>query len=117
MITTNTVTPSTTGADGHALPLYVNNTGSINDSFNLAVGPLTPVPAGWSVVFRADGGARRLLDGRREPHHTGTINAGANRLICAEVTVPVTTSGQAARGQPRTSTSRRPPRSTARSPT
>src|SRR5512139_1647441 len=98
VITTNPVVPSTTGAVTTRFRLYVNNTGSINDSFNLAVGPLTPVPAGWAVVFRADGGVGDCSTVGASLTNTGTVNAGAARLVCAEVTVPATTSGQAAPG-------------------
>ena len=96
VITTNTVTPSTTAPTVTRFQLYVNNTGAINDSFNLAVAG-APGP-GWSVVFRADGGAGNCSTVGASLTNTGTINAGANRLVCAEVTVPVTTSGQAAPG-------------------
>jgi len=98
VITTNPLAPSTTGPVATRFRVYVNNTGSINDSFNLAVGPLTTVPAGWSVVFRADGGAGDCSTAGASLTNTGTINAGAARLVCAEVTVPATTSGQAAPG-------------------
>ena len=98
VITTNPLTPSTTGPVATRFRVYVNNTGSINDSFNLAVGPLTPVPAGWSVVFQADGGVGDCSTVGASLTNTGTINAGAARLVCAEVTVPATTSGQAAPG-------------------
>ncbi len=98
VITTNTVTPSSTGPTVTRFLVYVNNTGSINDSFNLAMGPLTPVPAGWSVVFRADGGSGNCTTVGASLTNTGTINAGTARLICVEVTVPITTSSQAAPG-------------------
>ena len=95
VITTNTVTPSTTSATVTRFRLHVNNTGAINDSFNLSV---AGTPAGWSVVFRADGGVGDCSTVGTSLTTTGTVNAGANRLVCAEVTVPVTTSGQAAAG-------------------
>ncbi|MBL0140671.1 MAG: DUF11 domain-containing protein [Betaproteobacteria bacterium] len=98
VITTNIVTPSTTGPTVTRFRVFVNNTGAINDSFNLAMGPLTPVPAGWSVVFRADGGVGDCSTVGASLTNTGTINAGAARLICAETTVPITTSNQAAPG-------------------
>jgi len=93
VITTNPVTPSTTGPTLTRFRLYVNNTGAINDSFNLAT---AGTPAGWSMVFRADGGANDCSTVGASLTNTGTINAGTARLICAEVTVPITTSGQAA---------------------
>jgi uncharacterized repeat protein (TIGR01451 family) len=55
-------------------------------------------PAGWSVVFTNDGGAGTCATTGSTITSTGTINAGANKLVCAEVTVPATTSGQATPG-------------------
>mgnify|MGYP001179133965 CR=1 FL=1 len=95
VITTNVVTPSTTGPTLTRFRLFVNNTGAINDSFDLAT---LAVPAGWSVVFRADGGVGDCSTVGAGLTNTGTVNAGAARLICAEVTVPITTSNQAAPG-------------------
>ncbi len=93
VITTNPVTPSTTGPTTTRFRLYVNNTGFVNDSFDLTT---AGTPAGWSVVFRADGGANDCSTVGASLTNTGTINAGTARLVCAEVTVPITTSGQAA---------------------
>jgi trimeric autotransporter adhesin len=50
------------------------------------------------VAFRADGGAGACATTGAALTHTGPIAAGSNRLVCAEVTVPVTTSGNAAPG-------------------
>lgn len=94
-IVTNNVTPSTTGTTVTRFALVVNNTGSINDNFNLST---ASVPAGWSVAFKADGGAGNCSTVGSTVTSTGTINAGSNRLVCAEVTVPATTSNQAAPG-------------------
>ena len=95
VITTNVVTPSTTGSVTTRFQLYVNNTGAINDSFNLTV---AGTPAGWTVQFRADGGVGNCSTVGAVLVNTGVVNAGANRLVCAEVTVPITTSNQAAPG-------------------
>jgi hypothetical protein len=93
VITTNLVTPSTTGTTVTRFSLYVNNTGAVNDNFNLSA---AGVPAGWSVVFRADGGALPICSTVGATlTSTGTLNAGTSRLICAEVTVPMASSGQA----------------------
>ena len=94
-IVTNTVTPSDSAPTVTRFQVYVNNTGGVNDSFNLAT---VGTPAGWTVVFRADGGAGNCSTVGATLTNTGTVNAGANRLICAEVTIPVTTSGNAAPG-------------------
>ena len=95
VITTNVVVPSTSSPTVTRFRLHVNNTGAINDSFNLAS---AGTPAGWSVVFRADGGAGDCSTVGASLTTTGTINAGAQRLVCAEATVPATPSGQAAPG-------------------
>ena len=95
VITTNTVTPSTTGTTVTRFRLFVNNTGAVNDSFNLST---AGTPAGWSVVFRADGGVGDCSTVGASLTSTGTVNAGANRLVCAEVTVPQASSGQAGAG-------------------
>ena len=75
--------------------VYVNNTGSVNDNFNLST---AGTPAGWSVVFKNDGGSNNCSTVGTTITSTGTINAGSNKLVCAEVTVPATTSNQAAPG-------------------
>jgi uncharacterized repeat protein (TIGR01451 family) len=107
VVTTNPVTPSTSGTTTTRFQLYVNNTGFVSDSFNLsttfaatsAAGVTPPtLPAGWSVVFRADGGAANCSTVGGTVTTTGALAAGANRLICAEVTIPATTSGQAIPG-------------------
>jgi len=50
------------------------------------------------VQFFADGGAGTCASVGSSLPNTGTINAGANRLVCARVTVPATTSGTAYAG-------------------
>jgi uncharacterized repeat protein (TIGR01451 family) len=106
VITTNVVTP-TTSASTSRFQLYVNNTSAVSDSFNLAstfaattaAGVTAPVlPAGWSVIFRADGGAGNCSTVGGTISSTGAIAAGANRLLCAEVTVPASNSGGAIPG-------------------
>jgi uncharacterized repeat protein (TIGR01451 family) len=95
VITTNAVTPNPASTTVTRFQVYVNNTSTISDSYTMAA---APVPAGWTVVFRADGGAGNCSTVGAALPNTGTINAGANRLVCAEVTVPTTVSGQAAAG-------------------
>ena len=95
VITTNTVTPSTTATSVTRFVLYVNNTGSINDNFNLAA---AGTPAGWTVVFKNDGGSNNCSTVGSTISSTGTINTAANKIVCAEVTIPATTSNQAAPG-------------------
>ena len=95
VITTNAVTPSTSGPTTTRFQLFVNNTGAINDSFNLSS---SAAPAGWTVTFRADGGAGNCSTVGAGLTTTGTINASSARLICAEVLVPAANSGNAAAG-------------------
>lgn len=95
VITTQNLTPSTSATTFTRFQLYVNNTGLTADSYDLTV---AGVPAGWTVVFRADGGAANCSTVGAVMANTGPINGGANRLVCAEVTVPATTSNQVAAG-------------------
>jgi uncharacterized repeat protein (TIGR01451 family) len=107
VITTNAVTPSTSLSTTTRFTLFVNNTGFVNDSFNLSsalaaasnaavVAPT--LPAGWSVVFHFDGGANNCSTIGAVTTSTGTVNAGTNKLICADVTMPATVSGTAYAG-------------------
>lgn len=59
-------------------PLFVNNTGGANNTFNLSA---TGVPAGWSVVF-VDALTNQAVT------NTGVIGANGNKEIIARVTVP-----------------------------
>jgi uncharacterized repeat protein (TIGR01451 family) len=95
VITTNTVTPSDSAPTVTRFLLFVNNTGGISDSYNLSV---AGTPAGWTVVFKADGGAGTCATTGATLTNTGAIAAAGNRLVCAEVTVPLTTTGNAAPG-------------------
>jgi uncharacterized repeat protein (TIGR01451 family) len=98
IIRTNAVTPG-------AAPLttrfrtWITNTGAVSSDFNLAstfaatsAPGVTPpaLPAGWSVVFRADasGAAADCSTVGAVITSTGAIAAGAARLVCAEITVP-----------------------------
>jgi uncharacterized repeat protein (TIGR01451 family) len=107
VVTTNAVTPSTSGTSTSRFKVVVNNTGFVSDSFNLtqvlaattAAGVTAPtLPEGWSVVFRADGGAGNCSTVGATVTNTGAIAAAANRQLCAEVTIPATTSGNAIPG-------------------
>ncbi len=107
IVSTNTLAPSTSGATPSRFKVVVNNTGFVSDSFNLsevfaattAAGVTAPtLPAGWSVVFRSDGGAGNCSTVGGTVTNTGALAAGANKQFCAEVTVPATTSGQAIPG-------------------
>ena len=74
-------------------PLLVENKVGVADNYNLQAGStagMAALPAGWSAVFRADGGAGNCTTVGATLTNTGTINAGANRLVCAVVTTPTT---------------------------
>jgi len=80
-VITNAVNPGATTR----FDLYVNNTGPISDAFDLAVSTdpsftTVVLPAGWSVTFL--NAALAPITG------TGSIAAGGNMLVHADVTVP-----------------------------
>lgn len=80
-VTTNTTNPGTTTR----FTLYVNNTSTVADNFDLAAstdgsfGSIT-MPAGWSVTFRD--GSNAIIT------NTGSIAAAGNTLVYADVSVP-----------------------------
>lgn len=80
-VTTNTTDPGTTTS----FTLFVNNTSSVADTYNLAAstdntfGSIT-LPAGWSVQFE-DAGGNPITS-------TGSIAAGSDMEVTAVVTVP-----------------------------
>lgn len=89
-VTTNSANPGTTTR----FTLYVNNTGSVPDTYDLAASTdasfaTLALPAGWTVVFRDS--ALTVIT------NTGSIGASANRLVYADVAVPA---GQAALPSP-----------------
>lgn len=78
VITTNTTNPGTTTR----FNLFVNNTSLVADNYNLTAAGL---PVGWSVVFR-DSTSTGIGNGAIITN-TGTINAGFNTAVYADVTV------------------------------
>ncbi|TYP93830.1 conserved repeat domain-containing protein [Fodinibius salinus] len=80
-VTTNTTNPGTTTS----FTLFINNTSSVADTYNLAAstdntfGSIT-LPAGWSVEFQDSGG--------NPITSTGSIASGSNMEVTAVVTVP-----------------------------
>jgi len=73
------------------IELYINNTGPTPGSLDLAVSTADDfatieLPADWTVSFRLDGEAEEITN-------TGLINPGEHVLVHAEVTVPLTQSG------------------------
>lgn len=96
VVTDNPVTPNTSAATTTTFNLYVNNTSTVTDTYDLTT--VTAVPGGWSVVFYADGGAGNCSTRGAALTNTGPLAAGTNRLVCAVVTVPATNTGNAAPG-------------------
>lgn len=81
-VVTNSANPGATTA----FALYVNNKGPIADSY--ALSSTLATPSGWTVSFKADGGAGNCSTTGAILASTATINAGANALVCAVVSVP-----------------------------
>ena len=80
-----------TGGSG-VFKLYVNNTGGVADSFNLSYSKDSPfvegtLPANWTVSFHADGGVGDCSTLGASINNTGVVSPGANRLICAKVSI------------------------------
>jgi uncharacterized repeat protein (TIGR01451 family) len=80
-VVTNAVNP----ASATTFTLFVNNTSSVTDTFNLSASTVAnftslALPTGWTVVFRDTNNAVITS--------TGPIAAGASRQVLAEVTVP-----------------------------
>ena len=89
--TTKTINPGTSTT----FTLLVENKVGAADNYNLSAdsdngfSPLN-LPAGWTVTFRNDGGVGDCSTTGATITNTGTINAGASKLVCAVVTVPTT---------------------------
>ncbi|MDX2220915.1 MAG: hypothetical protein SF172_18005 [Burkholderiales bacterium] len=88
-VTTNSVNPGASTT----FVLKVNNTAGPADTYNLAASTdntfaAITLPAGWTVTFRADGGAGDCSTTGAIVSNTGVVNTGANVTICATVAVP-----------------------------
>ncbi len=88
-VTTQAVNPGSTTS----FVLKANNTSAVADTYNLAASTdnsfaTSVLPAGWSVSFRADGGAGNCSTLGSIISNTGVVNAGANTTVCAVVSVP-----------------------------
>ena len=73
--------------------LVANNTGPIADTYNLGASTVSSfasqtLPNGWTVAFKADGGAGNCSTTGATLTNTGTINTGANATFCAVVSIP-----------------------------
>lgn len=78
-------------------PLLIENKVGIADNYDLAAGStagMAALPAGWTVVFRADGGSGDCTTVGATLTNTGTLNAApsllSSRLVCAVVATPTT---------------------------
>ena len=90
VVTTQSTNPGT----ATAFRLYLNNTSTISDNYDLTV--TSALPTGWTVAFKADGGASNCSTTGASITNSGIINAFNQRLVCAVVTVPATGTGAAA---------------------
>ncbi len=96
VIVTNNVTPLPSSLTSTTFKLVVNNTSALTDSYNLTT--VAGLPAGWTVAFKADGGTGTCSTTGATISNTGSIAAGSNTTVCAVVTVPAISSGQAPAG-------------------
>lgn len=87
-VKTKLTNPGTT----FTLTLVTKNTALTPDSYDLAVSQAatfpTALPTGWSVLFKADGGAANCSTTGATITNTGSVAAGATAVVCAVVTVP-----------------------------
>ena len=89
--TTTAINPGATAT----FPLYITNKVGQADNYNLSAdndandANALAFPAGWTVEFRSNASGVCATTGATITN-TGTVNAGAQTLVCAVVTVPVT---------------------------
>ena len=86
---TNTTNPGT----NTTFTVVANNTGPVADAYTLAASTDSSfasqaLPVGWSVVFKADGGAKSCSSTGATISSTPSIAAGGNAVVCAVVSVP-----------------------------
>jgi trimeric autotransporter adhesin len=88
-VTTQSVNPGATTN----FVLKANNTSAVADTYNLTASTdssfaTVALPSGWTVTFRADGGAGDCSSLGSVITNTGVVLAGANYTACAVVSVP-----------------------------
>lgn len=95
-----TVTPRINQPTTVVFPLYVNNTAAVPDDFvlsgsliaanalGLPSGSPPALPPGWTLTFAAPVGTCGTTGAAIT--NSGTVPAGGNRLVCAVVTLPAT---------------------------
>lgn len=90
-VTPVTVAPITPGGTA-MLVLVVNNRGSVQDNFDLAVSGSNfipgQLPAGWQVQLLADASAGDCSATSAVLSNTGLIPGGQSRVICARISAP-----------------------------
>jgi trimeric autotransporter adhesin len=91
---TAVTTQSTNPGTATTFRLFLNNTSTVDDNYDLSV--TSSLPSGWTVAFKADGGAGNCSTTGSTITNSGIINAANSRLVCAVVTVPATGAGAAA---------------------
>jgi uncharacterized repeat protein (TIGR01451 family) len=74
----------------------VNNTSAVADSYNMST--VAGLPAGWLVTFKADGGTGTCSTTGATITNTGSVAPAGNSTVCAVVTIPPISSGQAPAG-------------------
>jgi uncharacterized repeat protein (TIGR01451 family) len=89
IIVTNTTNPATSTT----FIVIANNTGANADTYDLAASTSATLasialPAGWTVTFKADGGAGTCTTTGATITNTGTVIGGGNAKFCAVVSVP-----------------------------
>ena len=72
--------------------LYVNNTGTVADSFDLSYSKDNPfvegtLPANWTVKFHVDGGVGDCSKLGPGVSNSAVVPPGGNKLICAQVSI------------------------------
>ena len=93
VVSTNTVTPLQGSTSTSIFKVFVNNTGSAVDSYDLSL--QAALPSGYSLSFRADGGSNNCSTLGAAITNTGSVAGASNKLVCAVVTVPSIVSGAA----------------------
>src|SRR5437773_2285659 len=90
---TAVVTNATNPATSTTFVLVANNRGPSPHSYNLAASTVSSfasitLPAGWTVTFKADGGAGNCSSTGATVTNTGTVASLGSSVICAVVSVP-----------------------------
>jgi uncharacterized repeat protein (TIGR01451 family) len=97
-LVTNTVVPGASTI----FTLYVTNTSTVADTYNLVASTSTTflggntLPAGWSLSFQNSTASDCAVSHLGSTiTNTGVVNAAASKLVCAVVTIPASGTGSA----------------------